>query len=98
MYKCDGCGAVFEQAAKLKYPLCRIDGQQFYDHDYVCPFCGSDSIEYAEECDVCGEYCFECELADSFDRVICKNCANNERSPYAGINTAAEAVFKILEV
>lgn len=97
MYKCASCGMVFEETVKLKFPLCRIDGQQYYDPDYVCPFCGSDDIDYVEECEKCGEYFYEDELADD-ERVICKECAGLEHSPYHGCNTAMEAVFKMLEV
>lgn len=98
MYKCCSCGMVFEEADKAKYPLCVIDGVQFYDHDYVCPFCRSDEIDYVEECEECGEYFPEDEMIERGDSLICTECANAERNPYTGCNTAAEAVFKMLEV
>ena len=97
MYKCDGCGMVFEEPVKLKYPLCRLDGQTYYDYDHVCPFCGCEGIEFVEECEECGEYCYEHELTDIDDKAVCLECAKKERSPYKGINSAFDAVFKMLE-
>lgn len=98
MYKCAICGMVFDEPAKVRYPLCRIDGQQFYDHDHVCPFCGSDGIDYVEQCDECGEYYFDDDLVEDGDRLLCRDCSDNHRNPYHGCNTAMDAVFKMLEV
>ena len=98
MYKCDGCEMVFDEPVKLKYPLCSIDGKQYYDFDNVCPFCGSEGIEFVEECEECGEYCYERELVEKGDKMVCRECADLELSPYHGCNTAMDAVFKMLEV
>lgn len=78
MYKCDSCGAIFDEPDSIKYLLCRIDGTQYYDNDQVCPFCQSDGFGWVEECDRCGEYFHEDELTFTDDGVVCYDCSGVE--------------------
>lgn len=64
MYKCEDCGAVFEEPFEYKEP----DVNFFADW---CPYCHSDDIVEVKECELCGK------LTPVFDMTIdgyCPEC------------------------
>lgn len=83
MYICKHCGKIFEDDAVVEI---RDDPSPsgvglpsgYYTY-YECPHCGSDDIEEATECVICGDWfaydgdeiCEECycHIANSLDRV-----------------------------
>ena len=52
MFKCDDCKNLFEEPAK-EYVN---QSPEYTEEINVCPICGSDEIELAEKCSLCGEY------------------------------------------
>lgn len=72
MYKCDDCGAVFEEPYEYREP----DVNFFADW---CPYCQSDAIFEVKECALCGE------LTAVFDMTIdgfCPECVEKAAHKY----------------
>ena len=59
MYKCANCGEIF--AEPVKHPRNGL---------MVCPECGIDDFEQAQECAECGDYFFDYELHGG----LCQDC------------------------
>lgn len=72
--KCAHCGAQFdsdEAACRMGYHLAEGWGRQIYEDCTVCPCCGSDDVEKAVCCEVCGKNHPESECEDG----LCDECA-----------------------
>lgn len=71
MYKCNGCGEVFEQPKEAREAHGFTDGT--HETLSVCPCCGADYSE-AEQCKQCGEWRFEDEIFGG----LCADCLESE--------------------
>lgn len=58
---CNDCGTVFDVIEQ------RFDGNPWSVNEYHCTHCGSDDVEEADTCPVCGE-------RKSPNEVLCKDC------------------------
>jgi len=73
MFKCEDCGAVFEEPAVSR----EYHGLEYgYEERGHCPNCGSDDYTNSKVCDICGEpawgsdYCEDCkEKAKEFLKI-----------------------------
>lgn len=73
MYKCLDCGNEME-LEDLKFEKDR-DTLEMYMY---CPYCGSENVEQAYQCDVCGEYLPEEQMAGDAKNV-CICCISEKR-------------------
>ncbi|MDE6148596.1 MAG: hypothetical protein K2F81_00660 [Ruminococcus sp.] len=66
MYKCENCGAVFNDSVyKVVYG----------DEIAVCPKCEQEDFDEASQCEICGEWCTERELELCEDSIAkCHDC------------------------
>lgn len=71
MYKCNGCGEVFEQPKEARETHGFTDGT--HETLSVCPCCSADYSE-AEQCKQCGEWHFEDEIFGG----LCADCITDE--------------------
>lgn len=79
MYKCLDCGEVFDTPKQGSDFKTEYFGKTVTHYISVCPNCGSDELDTAERCELCGEwhsgsldYCAECEdiIHEYIDPVI----------------------------
>ena len=69
MYKCESCGAIFEEPADRKEQV----GYEPYDVETfgVCPECGSEDFYEVVQCEECGDW-FSPE--ETLTEYFCKEC------------------------
>ena len=67
MFICRECGAVSEELHRKCFD--DLD-TMFQGYTMVCPFCHSDEVEDAVECEKCGKYVAEDELTEG----LCTEC------------------------
>lgn len=68
-WHCADCGEFFEVANK---DYC--DGGYLGEPHYTCPFCRSDELEEAYQCELCGEWVIADEIYGSIGEMVCMNC------------------------
>lgn len=70
-YKCHECGEHFEDPRTLVYTDTDV-GYSAYrtSSETVCPECGSNDYDESDECELCGNDCFEFDLTDG----VCDKC------------------------
>lgn len=78
MYKCLGCGHIFEepkQYSEDRTPGGACEGGSFIEHYTGCPVC-SGAYEEAKQCEICGEYFTSDELTDTTEYINggCGDC------------------------
>ena len=69
MYICNECKEVFEEYDVLYQPLPYGMGSA-YEKWHICPYCGDNDFEEAEECEFCGEWVAK----ESMTGGLCKDC------------------------
>ena len=85
MYICKNCNEVLfvDELKRVKgeWIDCRYGGEhvgfQYEGDDYVCPHCGSEELQEAVQCPICGEYVAEEESYDGY----CENCVEKAATP-----------------
>lgn len=68
MYKCEDCEAVFETCIEKRYR--NSAGEELDPPTYHCPYCKSEFIFVAEQCEICTEYKDSCTVYDG----VCDEC------------------------
>lgn len=72
-WKCDDCGTV---SSLKELNRDTINGGYPGEPHYTCPVCGSDYLEEAYQCNICGEW-FPCdEVHGSVGQMACDDCLN----------------------
>lgn len=66
MFYCYYCGEFFEEPATKYDTHAELDEGPVWEAYGACPCCGSDQIDTAQTCDICGEY-----IASGN---VCENC------------------------
>lgn len=69
MYICKECTEVFDEPKPIESDCgyeTSVGYAQVNEEFSCCPHCGSEDIEIAKKCDICGEYTFE--------NAVCDNC------------------------
>lgn len=70
MYKCENCGAVFNDSSYRI--ICD-------EETAVCPECEQADFDEASQCEICGEWCTEHELEMCEDGIVkCYDCMTEE--------------------
>lgn len=73
MYLCTNCGAVIESAVAIHEYHDECEGNPIEEY-YGCPYCKSDQIVEAKQCDLCGEYVASDHVILKDGTVACANC------------------------
>ena len=70
-WKCENCGEILSQQDVNKD---YTDGGYRGEPHYTCPHCGSDELNEAYQCEICGEW-FGCdEINGSVGQMVCDEC------------------------
>lgn len=72
-YICNCCGEVVDDLKEVREFMGYYGSAPAYDSDYVCPYCGSDDLDEAEECECCGEY----HRVDELTNGVCDDCLHS---------------------
>ena len=67
MYYCLDCGEMFEEPRTSSEQTGEFWGAPAWECFYSCPRCGSDEIDTADKCEMCGEWIPP-------DEELCDNC------------------------
>ena len=92
MYICKSCGEHFDDPdVKKEYTGVSSEGYHEYFEVGHCPYCGSDDIEEAEKCRICGEWFY------SDGKEFCNNCLEDLSKELYGIQAKYTIDFETLQ-
>lgn len=79
MWKCDRCGETFDETEivtkRSGYHSDYIGhGGDYWEEEGHCPYCGSEDIDEAKKCDLCGDYGFSDDFVYYDDFSVCPDC------------------------
>lgn len=87
MLICLGCGGAFEEPeVRASAEVLDVAGEPVRLKYYACPFCGSDEIEEASRCALCGEQQPEPELRGG----LCPVCIEELRRKVKNFTASLE--------
>lgn len=81
MLYCNDCESIFDEEELVSGKEHIME--HYYMDTYTCPHCGSDNIEDAERCPLCGEYHAPHRPGDEAD--VCPECRKKIDKGIAGI-------------
>ena len=99
MYICKDCGAVFEEPYKWRddpSPAGVSLSSGYYEY-WECPSCGSEDVDEAERCEVCGEYIAESGICESCRAQIEEEVKDIKRSWRLDDTTFRDVMISIIE-
>ena len=73
MYICENCGKILEATIPIREYHDELD-ERPYEQYYGCPYCKSDQVVEAKQCDLCGKYISSDYIVLSDGTVACDNC------------------------
>ena len=73
MYICSNCGALLESTVSIHEYHDELDDSPVETY-HGCPYCKSDQVEEAVQCDLCGEYCVNDYVKLKDGTIACSDC------------------------
>ena len=99
MYICKDCGAVFEEPNVWRddpSPAGVALPSGYYEY-WECPKCGSEDIDEAKQCEVCGEYIAFRGICDTCMAEITEEVKQIQKSRKLSDSTFREVMDDIIE-
>lgn len=73
MYICLECGALLESTVSIPVLHDEVDDQSIKTY-HGCPYCKSDQVEEAKQCDLCGKYVVNDYIELKDGTTACHDC------------------------